>query len=431
MSDASQTIAPLSLSRRSDWSQQQAIGYLMKQAVDNPDVISLAAGLVDAASLPVQPARLALEHVLQNEASGRRALQYGTTAGSAELRGRLAGHLANLEGKSVDELDLDPDQLIVTTGSQQLLDLLADALFDPGDICLVAMPTYFVFLGVLHGVGARIIPVDTDENGMCPEALEAKLEALADVGELGRVKLIYAVSYFENPSGISISADRRPRFVDIARRFSREHRLLILEDAAYRELCYDGPTLPSIWSFDDTREHVILTQTFSKSFSPGVRVGFGVLPHDLVSPVTNRKANQDFGSANLNQELLNQVFASQQYDGHVESVRAAYRIKRDAMLAAADEFFSDIRGVDWVRAHGGLYVWMTLPKSIETGFESPLFHEATKTHAVMYVPGELCYPPDMPDRPKNKMRLSFGVQPPEMLREGMRRLAAAVRSQIA
>lgn len=398
----------------------------MQQAVQNPQVISLAAGLVDQASLPVDEVRLASARLLSDESQARQALQYGTTAGADRLRRILVAHLATLEGCRVDQLGVDAEQVILTTGSQQLLSLVAEALVDPGDVVLVAAPTYFAFLGTLNGVGARIIPVAADADGMCTDALETALESLERDGELPRVKLIYIVSWYENPSGISLSASRRRAVVEIARRWSREHRIFVLEDAAYRELHYDGPLLPSVWSFDETRETVILAQTFSKSFSPGLRVGFGVVPRELVGPLCDRKGNEDFGSANFNQHLLATVFEQGLYADHVRILRETYRRKRDAMLAAANRYFGNIAEVEWVHPHGGLYVWMTLPESVATGFESPLFERAAKVEQVMYVPGEVCYAGPAHLKPRNQMRLSFGTQTLAGIDEGMRRLAHAV-----
>jgi 2-aminoadipate transaminase len=345
----------------------------------------------------------------------------------------LIGHLASQENCRCEELGIATNQLLLTTGSQQLLSLVGDVLLDPGDICLVASPTYFVFLGVLQGLGAQAIPVATDDNGMRMDALETELARLEAGGQLDRVKLIYLVSYYENPSGVSLSLDRREEVVEIARRWSKKQRLFILEDAAYRELRYDGPALPSVWSFDKDRSSVIYTQTFSKSFSPGLRVGYGVVPRELVTPICDRKGNEDFGSANFNQHLIAQVFEEGLYHPHVEQVQASYRIKRDAMLAAAEEYFRSIPGVSWINPNGGLYVWMTLPEGVPTGFDSPLFEQAVKGEEVMYVPGELCFAADpnrLPEeaRPRNHMRLSFGVQTPQGIDTGMQRLANAVRA---
>jgi 2-aminoadipate transaminase len=416
------------LSQRWQWASRQAISFLMQQGVENPGVLSLAAGLVDPASLPVEETRAAVQRLLADDGRARRVLQYGTTGGADRLRRGVLRHLARLENRPAESLYLDPGRILLTTGSQQFLSLVGEVLLDPGDICLVAAPTYFVFLGVLNGLGARAIPVATDEHGMRMDALEAELERIAAAGELSRVKLIYLVSYFENPSGVSLSAERRGQVVEIARRWSRQHRLYVLEDAAYRELRYDGPELSSIWSFDETHESVLLAQTFSKSFSPGLRVGYGVVPPELVLPLCDRKGNEDFGSAHFNQHLLATVLEEGSYEPHVEQVRQSYRRKRDAMLAAADREFAGLPGVEWVHPHGGLYVWMTLPAGIETGFESALFRRAVQVEQVMYVPGELCYPADAVHRPRNQMRLSFGVQTAEGIEEGMRRLGRAVRA---
>ena len=416
------------LSRRWHWATGQAISFLMQQAVENPDVISLAAGLVDPSSLPVDETRDVLRDVLDDRELGRQALQYGTTQGSERLRKQLVSHLGGLEGAHPHAREIDPSQIVLTTGSQQLLSLVGEVLLDPGDICLVAAPTYFVFLGVLSGLGARTIPIAADDQGLRTDLLERELQRLETAGELPRVKLIYAVSYYENPSGISLSEDRRRELVQIARRWSKEQRIFILEDAAYRELRYDGPLHPSVWSFDGSGETVILAQTFSKSFSPGLRVGFGVVPTALVRPLCDRKGNEDFGSAHFNQRLMAAVLESGRYQSHVELVRASYRTKRDRMLAAAERYFSDLPGVTWVRPEGGLYVWMTLAPAVETGFDSPLFQRAAKVEGVMYVPGELSYAGPSDERRRNQMRLSFGVESPDRIDEGMRRLAAAVRA---
>lgn len=419
-------VPPLQLSQRWHFAKEQAISFLMQQAVENPQVISLAAGLVDADSLPVAETRHACERLLADDLAARNALQYGTTAGAVRLRRQILNLFAELEGKSPTELGITPEQIVLTTGSQQLLSIACEVLLDPGDICLVSGPTYFVFCGNLNGVGAEPIVIPADEHGMDTDRLESALQILEQAGQLSRVKLIYSVSYYENPSGICLADERRKRIVELARKYSKSHRICVLEDAAYRELRYDGAAHPSIWSYDTTRSSVLYTQTFSKSFSPGVRVGFAVLPADLVKPVCDRKGNEDFGSPNFNQHLLATVLESGEYRSHVEQVCAAYRAKRDAMLAAASEFFSDLAGVTWVRPHGGLYVWMSLPSHIHTGFSSELFRTAV-AEGVMYVPGELSYAGPRESVPRNQMRLSFGVQGVDGIREGMQRLARAVR----
>jgi len=422
-------------SKKRTWSHDLPISFLMQQGVENPGVLSLAAGLVDQNSLPVARTKEAFDHLFSDPKTAKEALQYGTTAGALSLRSLLLSHLTRLEQKSADELGITVDNIVVTTGSQQYLSLLGEVLFDPGDICLVAAPTYFVFLGVLQGLGARIISVETDESGMRMDSLEATLDMLESQGQLPRVKMIYLVSDYENPSGVSLSQDRRKQVVEIARKWSEQQRIFILEDLAYRELCYDGPVVPSIRSFDPTGETVILTQTFSKSFSPGLRVGFGVASEEVCAAIRDKKGNDDFGSTNMSQHILAVVLRENLYYDHVEHLKTVYREKRDCMLQAAETHFSNMPGVHWVHPHGGLYVWMTLPESIETGFKSPLFQKAIHEDKVMYVPGELCYAVDQglsgseqPLVQKNHMRLTFGVQNLEGIEEGIRRLSTSVKS---
>ncbi|EDL60540.1 aminotransferase-like domain-containing protein [Gimesia maris] len=427
----------IQFSRKRTWSHDLPISYLMQQGVENPGVLSLAAGLVDQNSLPVSITQSAFQSLFSDPGSAREALQYGTTAGSLSFRKLLLAHLSHLEQKSAEELRMTVDNIIVTTGSQQYLSLLGEVLLDPGDICLVAAPTYFVFLGVLQGLGARIISVDTDESGMKMDSLDTTLERLEAQSQLNRVKMIYLVSDYENPSGVSLSIDRRKKVVEIAQKWSKQHRIHILEDLAYRELCYDGPVLPSIRSFDQTGETVILTQTFSKSFAPGLRVGFGVASKSVCEAISDKKGNDDFGSTNLSQHILANALRENLYYDHVEYLRSVYREKRDCMLDAAETYFSKLKNIHWIHPGGGLYVWMTLPDSIETGFKSTLFQKAIHEDKVMYVPGELFYAYDhglgcneQPAIQKNHMRLTFGVQNSQGIQEGMKRLSNAVKSFI-
>ncbi len=422
---------PTNFSQRRRWVNDSAISFLMQQGVERPHVLSLAAGLVDSVSLPIPQMAAVVGELLSDTTKGRMALQYGTTSGDLRLRQQLAKYQNRLEesaeprGQRIAEID----DVVCTTGSQQLLALLADSLLDPGDICLVAAPTYFVFLGVLEGVGARTIAIPSDEQGMRLDALTAELQRIESAGELSRVKLIYVVSEFENPTGISLSLGRRREVVQIAQHWSKQQRIYVLEDAAYRELHYDAAAIPpSVWSFDTDGQTVIHAGTFSKSFSPGVRVGFGLMPRELRDAINDLKGNQDFGSANFNQHVLAELLASGRFAEHSNNVRAAYRQKRDAAVAAAQEFFSDLPNVSWICPHGGLYVWMSLPSHVPTGFDSPLFHQAADVEQVMYVPGELCFAGPQNQRQRNHMRLSFGVLAPDQLREGMRRLSQAVRN---
>jgi 2-aminoadipate transaminase len=248
-------------------------------------------------------------------------------------------------------------------------------------------------------------------------------------GELHRVKAIYVVSYFDNPSTATLSLERRPQIVELAQRWSRAHTIHVIDDAAYRELRYDGPDLPSLRSFDADGETVIYTHTFSKSFSPGMRVGWGILPASLIEPVCEQKGNLDFGSPHFNQHIMATVLDERLLEPHLERLRQAYRAKRDAMLSALNEHLASLPGVRWARPDGGLYVWLELPAEISAGVDGPLFERALAA-GVIYVPGEFCYAAEGVPVARNTIRLSFGVQTPERIREGVKALASALREAL-
>ena len=319
----------------------------------------------------------------------------------------------------------------MTTGSEQLLYLVAEALLDPGDIVIVEAPTYFVFLGVLQTRGVRAVGVPIDEGGMQLDALEATLEEIESRGELDRVKLIYTITEHSNPSGISLAEDRRGKLVDVARRWSTQRRILILEDAAYRGLNYEGDEPSSVWRHDPEGETVIYARTFSKTFSPGIKLGFGVLPPDLVQPVLSLKGNHDFGSSNLNQQVLRRVLADGSYDRHLQGLLGMYRVKRDAMLDAMEESFRGLEGsVHWTRPRGGMFLWFAAPEGVDLGVRGPVMARCLE-HGVLYVPGALAFPGESGQLPTNYARICFGVPSVTDLREGARRLAAALSECLA
>jgi 2-aminoadipate transaminase len=391
-------------------------------------MISLAAGLVDEESLPVAEVANVVADILSHPADGRAALQYGTTQGYVPLRRHILDRFVAADGTRAADLNLTTDDVVITTGSQQLLGLVADALVDPGDIVITEAPTYFVFGGVLQGVGARVMTVPMDEHGLDTDALEELLRHLDQQGELPRVKMIYTCDYFQNPTGLTLSLGRRRQLFELTRRYSRQHRILILEDGAYRELRYEGPDLPSVKSFDTRNEYVIWTSTFSKPCSPGLKTGYGILPRDLVTPLLRLKSNHDFGSNNFTQHLLDRLLSSGAYDAHVEHLRDVYRTKRDALLEALDEEFRDLPGASWTRPGGGLYVWFTFPTGMVSGPSSPLLEAALK-EKVLYIPGEYGHlGENIGAKPRNEARLSFGVASAMQLREGARRLRRATQA---
>lgn len=416
------------LSQRGRFSGRQPIGELMRLALARPELISLAAGFVDQQSLPVAATARALDAVLSDSHRARSALQYGTNAGHLPLREAVLARFLAADGHQTGPAP-HVDQVLLTAGSNQLLHLVGEVLFDPGDIVLCAAPTYFVYLGLIGSLGVRAIGIPIDAEGIVPAALEAELERRQRAGELARVKAIYITSYFENPSGVSLSLERRARVVEIAKRWSVDAKIYVIDDAAYRELRYTTSDLPSLRSFDAEGDTVIVAETFSKSFSPGVRVGWGILPHELLGPVGALKTNIDFGSPHLNQLLMAAVLELGLLGPHIAELRALYQSKLTAMLAALDDHLADVEGVEWLRPQGGLYVWLRLPPGVETGPNGTLMGHALE-EGVLYVPGEYCYPGEGERACTNTIRLSFGVQSADKIRLGVEALGRAIRKSL-
>jgi 2-aminoadipate transaminase len=417
--------SPIQLSAVSERTSVPAISTLMQMALANPGLISLAAGFVDQQSLPVEASASAIASLLADEREGRRALQYGTTIGDQGLRERLVGLLERDEHVPKGRYQHLVPRTVLTAGSQQLLYLIAEALLDPGDIVLVESPTYFVFLGVLESRGARAIGIEIDDGGLRLDALERTLSELESSGQLGRVKMIYTIPEHANPSGISLAADRRGPLVELAQRWSKHRKIFILEDAAYRGLTFEGAEPPSIWSHDRSGDTVILARTFSKTFSPGLRVGYGVLPEALLAPVLRLKGNHDFGSASFPQVVLERVLDNGEYEKHVARLVSVYRRKRDVMLGALEEHLGGLDGVHWTHPRGGLYVWLSVPEGLDTGPAGPLFSRCL-AEGVVYVPGAYAFATAPGEAPGNHARLCFGVPGEAELEEGTRRLAAAL-----
>jgi 2-aminoadipate transaminase len=424
------TSPALPLSTKALRTPEQPISYLISVVMRNPGLINFAAGLVDPLTLPVEECGVITRKIFSDTGRGRAALQYDTTIGLKELREAALRHIESLEGKSAAEMALSPDHVVVTTGSQQSLYLVGDVLLNPGDIVIAAQPSYFVYTGALASLGATVLTVPMDDEGMDVEAVAALLAKLQSEGRLARVKFVYCTSYFQNPTGLTLSLARRPRLLEIVKQFSRSHRITILEDAAYRELRYDGDALPSIKSFDTQNQFVALSHTFSKPFAPGLKLGYTAMPGDLAEAVLHQKGNHDFGSASLAQHIALESLQDTSYFSHVARLRRSYREKRDAMLAALDRFMPTDAGISWTRAHGGLYVWMTLPKHADTSRSGTMFDAALEA-GVVYVPGDYCSQPGADGQlPRNQLRLSFGQVAIERIEPGIELLAGVIRRHL-
>jgi 2-aminoadipate transaminase len=419
-------LPPLALSAKAKRTREAPITALIAAAVADPNLISFAAGLVDPLTLPVDECAVITKKIFADRPRAQTALQYDTTLGLRALRQELLAHLERLEGKAAKSMSLTADDIVLTTGSQQTLYLVGDCLIDPSDIVIAANPSYFVFTGTLQSLGAQVKTVPADDDGMDVVALADLLASLERDGLLPKVKFIYCTSFFDNPTGLTLSLPRRKRMLEIARQFSRQHRILILEDAAYRELRYDGEALPSIKSFDEANEFTILTQTFSKPFAPGLKLGYTAMPRSLLEAVLHQKGNHDFGSANICQQIALEAMRDGSYAKHLEVLKTEYRKKRDLMLASLQRHMPN--QVHWTHPHGGLYIWLTSPQSIDTARDSRMFRECL-AHGVLYVPGDYCFQPDETGQiPRNHLRLSFGQVAIEKIDSGIERLASVIKS---
>jgi 2-aminoadipate transaminase len=414
------------LSQLGQRTAEPLISWLMAAALEKPGLISLAAGFTDNPSLPVTQTREIMNSMLRGKA-GQPPLQYGTTVGDEKLRTITARRLAKMDGQPARAKAYQPRRMMITHGSQQLLYILTEILFDPGDIVLVEDPSYFVYLGIMqsHGIRGRGISMETD--GIDLAHLEKTLESLKAAGELHRLKALYLVSYHSNPTCITTAAAKKAGALKLLRRYEKAagHPIYFLEDAAYRELRFAGEDTPSALTMDRAANRVIYTSTYSKPFATGVRIGYGLLPEPLLTAALRVKGNHDFGTTNLLQQLITQALTSGAYEKHVQKLRKRYAKKASAMVAAIQRHIPE--GVKWTQPTGGLYVWVRMPARVKTALNSKLFKAALR-QKMIYVPGNLCYADDPTRRkPNREMRLSFGSASIKNVEEGIARLGRALR----
>jgi len=403
------------------------ISWLMRIKLERPRLISLAAGFTDSSTLPVAGSRRLLNEMLGDVALGQAALQYGSTAGDDTLRKLTARRIRQLDGNPRGQAgSYEARRTVITHGSQQLLYMATEALCDPGDIVLVEDPTYFVYLGIMQSRGVAGRGVRMNHDGIDLGHLEQVLESLKRDGNLPRLKILYLVSYYQNPTSRSTSLQVKAGALELLRRYERAagHPIYLMEDAAYRELGFAGSPAVSALSVKGAADRVIYTGTYSKPFATGARVGFGILPEELLTPVLRIKGNHDFGTSNLTQQLVRRSLVSGLYGKNLARVQRCYRAKAKAMTDAIGEHLPE--SVQWEQPEGGLNVWAALPRKVNTGMKSRFFKKVLDRN-VLYVPGGLCYVDD-PTRakPSHEMRLSFGAATEVDIREGIRRLGQAI-----
>src|SRR3954449_8702027 len=337
---------------------------------ERPEIISLAGGLPDTSTFPAES--LAALTAKMAATGAARALQYAPTEGMAAAKECIAEVMA-YEGTPVD-----PEDVMVTTGGQQVIDLVCKTLVDPGDVVVAEAPTYPGAVPTFMSYQADVVQVAMDDDGMRVDELEATLDRLDAEGR--RPKFIYTIPSFQNPAGVTMSLPRRKRLVEVA----RERELLVLEDNPYGLLRYEGEPLPTLHSLDGG-EFVIYLGTFSKILSPGIRLGWTAAPRPVLEKLNLGKGSTDLCSSPLSQHFVVAYFGERDWRRYVRSLTELYRRRRDTMLDALAEHFP--AEAEWTRPEGGLFIWATLPDYIDT---TDLLARALRDN-VAFVPGRAAY----------------------------------------
>ena len=373
---------------------------------ERDDVISLAGGLPDTSTFPPDSYASLMRTVAVDSCA--RALQYGPTEGFALVK-RCISEVMRAEG-----MEIEADELLVTTGGQQVIDLVCKTLLDPGDVVVAEAPTYPGAIPTFSAYQADVVQVTMDRDGMLIDELEQTLERLER--EARRPKFIYTVPNFHNPAGVTMSLERRHELVRIA----GERELLVLEDNPYGLLRYEGEPLPTLHSLDD--EFIVYASTFSKILSPGVRLGWAAAPAPILEKMNIGKQGSDLCSSSISQCFVSAYFDSGPWDEYVRSLVEIYRRRRDVMLDALAEHFP--REAQWTHPQGGLFIWATMPPYIDT---TDLLARALEEH-VAFVPGRAAY---VDGRGGSSMRLNFSGVDERDIQEGVRRIGEVVHEQVA
>jgi 2-aminoadipate transaminase len=372
-----------------------------------PEVISLAGGLPDTSTFPPDTFAAVAQRIATESCA--KALQYGPTDGLVETK-RCIADVMLAEGMRVD-----PEDVVVTTGGQQVIDLVTKTLIDPGDVIVAEAPTYPGAVPTFYSYQADVVQIEMDAFGMRVDLLEETLDRLEKEGR--RPKFIYTVPTFQNPAGVTMSLERRRRLVQIA----HQRELLVLEDNPYGMLRYEGEGLPPLRALDGG-VYVMYLGTFSKILSPGIRLGWVVAPPPVLEKINLGKQATDLCTSTLSQLMVQAYFEQSDWRDYVQSLTEVYRERRDTMMDALAEFFP--REAEWTRPQGGMFIWVTLPEFIDT---TDLLARALRDN-VAFVPGAAAY---LDGRGRNSMRLNFSASDSDDIREGVRRIGEVVKEQVA
>jgi 2-aminoadipate transaminase len=371
-----------------------------------PEVISLAGGLPDTSTFPPESFAAQMTRIAQE--SSAEALQYGPTEGFERTKECIR------EVMGAEGMEPDPEDVIVTTGGQQAIDLVAKTLVDPGDPVICEAPTYPGAVPVFSSYQADTFQITMDDDGMRIDELEALVDRLAADGR--QPKFIYTVPSFQNPAGVTMSAERRRRLVEIA----RERELLVVEDNPYGLLRYEGEPTEPLYKLDGG-DYVLYLGTFSKILSPGIRLGWLCAPPPVMEKVILGKQASDLCTSTLTQYFVAEYFAEGRWRAYIDDLVGIYRERRDAMLDALERHFPP--QATWTHPEGGLFVWATLPEYIDT---TDLLAKALRED-VAFVPGAAAY---VDGRGGSSMRLNFSGSDAEKIREGIERIGHVVAEQV-
>ena len=371
-----------------------------------PEIVSLAGGMPNLSALPMGMMADVVNNLIRN--NGQEALQYGNGQGHLKLREQICEVMA-LEG-----IRANPDDVLVTTGSQQALDLISRIFLDPKDVVLVEAPSYVGALGTFHQYEASVVHVETDENGLVPAALA---EAIKSVRAAGRkIKFLYTIPNYQNPSGVLLPASRRTEILNIC----HEAGIFVVEDNPYGLLGFDKPS-PNAMRAEDS-ENVIYLGSFSKTIAPGLRVGWALLPPSLKEKLVIASESSILCPSNFTQLTISSYLADQPWRDQIASFCELYKVRRDAMLESLDEHFP--ASAQWTKPGGGFYVWVTLPPEIDTTAMMPKAIVAK----VAYVPGTAFYADGFGSW---SLRLSYCYPTPERIREGVKALGGVIKQEMA
>ena len=392
--------------------KSSAIRELLK-VTQKPEIISFGGGLPAPDVFPVQRFEEACHKVLSER--GSQALQYGTTEGYQPLRDMIAHNMSRYG------IVASADNVLITSGSQQALDLIGKLLINRGDRILVEAPTYLGALQAFNVYGAQYVSVPVDDDGLITEQLDLSLRT--------GPKFMYVLPNFQNPAGVTLSEGRRHQLILLADKYG----IPIVEDDPYGQLRYEGDHIAPLVVLDRenlrrdngfTLGNVIYLSTFSKTLAPGIRLAWIVAPEDVIVKLVQLKQAADLHTSTFNQYVAYEVAKDGFLDQHVKLIRQVYRERRDAMLQALHEYFP--HEVTWTHPKGGLFLWVTMPP----GTDSNTLFQAALAEEVAFVPGDAFYAPNGHNEGGRHMRLNFSHSQPEQIREGIRRLSVAVKMQL-